>query len=191
MVIINNPYTFVKQAMSVLRLTFPDAVIIDQGFNHEFAIKFDNGKYGYCGVANGPLECNMFWSQDHMAETGQPYESIVVASVYEYKIPGYRGEWTSQDDGTRTLDDESMFITRDELFVWIDRGEYLVAKGSVEHLEAMAKKYMEMLHAITSTDLLDGPDVILYPETMEFKLSDNDTAMWGKKRCFLKAMSVL
>ena len=191
MVIINNEYTFVKQAMSALRLTFQDATVRDMGFNHEFEVEFDNGKFGYCGVANGPLECNMYWSKDHMVETGQPYTSIEIASVSEYKIPQYQGVWVSEENGTQTLDDGGMFITRDELFVWIDRGEWLVGKGSNEHLKAMAKVYMEMLYAITSTELIDGPDVILFPETMKLKLFDNDKGKWGEDRCFFKAMSVL
>ncbi len=188
MIIKNNPFTFDRQAMAALRLTFPDAKVIDQGFNSEFVVEFDNGKYGYCGVADGPLECNMFWSQLHMAETGQPYESITVASVYEQKITGYEGKWIKNEEGQLDLDCGAMYIDKNKLYVGIDRGEYLVGTGEEDHLKYMANKYMLMLDAVTSTGMLDGPDVLLLPETMKIKLTTGEEDRWGEERCFFKTM---
>ncbi len=188
MVIRNNSYTFNRQAMAALRLTFPDAKVIDQDFNCEFVVEFNDGKYGYCGTTNGPLECDMYWSQEHMEKTGQPYDTLHVASVCEDKMVGYGGEWTKAENGDLDLDCGGMYIRDNELYVGIDRGDYLVGSGYEIHLKEMAKRYMEMLSAVTSTGMLDGPDVLLLPETMEIKLATGEDDRWSEQRCFFQTM---
>jgi len=72
-----------EHAVEALRFTFGhEAQIIDEQFNHNYIVRFFDGRHGYAGFANGHLQVDMFHNVKEMEETGQPYDNIDVAAAY-------------------------------------------------------------------------------------------------------------
>jgi len=56
--------TFPEVAMKLLKDRFPSAKIVDENFNHNFSIYFEDGKFGCCGLANGDFECDVYVNEE-------------------------------------------------------------------------------------------------------------------------------
>jgi len=84
-------------------------------------------------------------------------------------------EYTMKD----AIDNGDMSILGNKLHVCVDRGTYLIAEGSPEHLTKMGKLYYDMLGTIVmnSGGSLDGPDVLPLPETNTFRVLDYSSSL--------------
>ena len=181
-----------------LRLQFPKAIIEDEGFNLFFRLYFPNGKFGYAGTVNGPLECDMYNSELEWMEGTQPYDSIRVQPIWD-RVPDYYEPdgWEEEADGI-TWYNESVGMWISEaldggyyLSVMVDRSDYEVAKAKtqLELLEA-ATNYIWMLEAATGIgNLIDGPDIILYPIEHKYQLANG--CEWTEKRDFEELLDIL
>ena len=199
--ITKNPYIFERMAMKALRLKWPDAKITDENFNHNFSIEFPNGEYGTVGTANGDLGCDMYESQEDMNETGQPYDSISVCSIWDRGPWHYDpNNWKREEEDPDVLYNESvsMFIVdsvfkdKYELTVTVGRSEYHVAiADNIEELKEAATNYIWMLEAATDVNnLIDAPDILLFPQTNEYQLPNPDGG-WNEKRPFKELLDIL
>lgn len=84
--------------------------------------------------------------------------------------------WVKDEDGMGDydLDDYSMFIKNDELWVWIDRGEYLVDRGDFEHLKMASLRYFKMMVYAEQMTGVDYPDMLLHPTEHTIELKGED-----------------
>lgn len=84
--------TFDKKAMEALRKRFPNDEVTDECFNHNYSIKFADGKYGYAGTANGDLAVDIYSGGVKQLENdGQPDDGITVATVFYTEL-----DWVTQ-----------------------------------------------------------------------------------------------
>ncbi len=81
-IILYNRDTFDIEAMKALKEKYPKDVVIDEHFNHSYQINFADGRFGFAGIANGPLEVDIYTKGfEQMQKTGQPDDWDTVAEV--------------------------------------------------------------------------------------------------------------
>lgn len=81
-------------------------------------------------------------------------------------------KWVEDDEGLHTENHE-MFIKDGELWVWIDRSEWNIAKGSNEFLFAVSHRYMKMLEFTANTAGVDYTDILIFPSENKIIVSDD------------------
>ena len=88
--------------------------------------------------------------------------------------------WTKMNDGSYIDNTGGFYIVDQNLYVIVENNDFIVASGELDHLKAMARDYMMYLDAVYEDQGIDGPDIIIYPETKEYALPKDNS--WGNRR---------
>ena len=86
MIVMSN--TFDEQAVAALEKRFPTSKVIDEQFNHFYTVEISGrdeeltgATYGYAGIVNGDLECDLYYSDVQAIRGDQPFNSIKIEEV--------------------------------------------------------------------------------------------------------------
>ena len=73
-----------KETVRVLQKYYPGANVVDEEFNHTYSVYFKDGKYGYCGYANGYLECELYPNPEALGKEPLNIDTI----TYQCQVSG-------------------------------------------------------------------------------------------------------